>query len=181
MGKWFVLVLLCLLWIFSGGVLALWPPPAISWDAFINWLGMFSMIGGRFGVMGLTNGTETVIWLAIIAISALLVAFFVPRKPFLTGGILGVVGGGIAAFIQLYLGLQGEPSENQSWLTGVPLQIFDRDVQWSLTPFAGITRGLLIGIVATVFARFVPQPVQPTTEQDEQSTVQDELIYQESP
>lgn len=181
MGKWRVLVLLCLLWILSGGVLALWPPPSISWDAFINWLGMFSMIGGRFGAMGLTNGTETLIWSAIIAISALLVAFFAPRHPFFTGSLLGIVGGGIAAFLQLYLSLHGELSANQSWLVGVPLQIFERDVQLGLTPFAGITRGLLIGIVATIFARFVPQPVQPITEQDEQSTDQAGLIYQESP
>jgi len=153
-----------LLWITGGGALALWQPPAITWESLWDGARMLTMVGGRLGAAGLTNSSETAIWTGITALSALLLAWKLPSNHFATGFKIGALGGGIATFLQLLLAMHnGQLDTAHSWLTSVPLDLSAWSVQLGLTPVAGATRGLLLGAgaagLATLLAKFQPQVV----------------------
>ncbi len=144
------------LWITSGGALAVWTPPAITWDAILNQITMFTMVGGRLGTAGLTNNSETLIWAGVTGFSALLIAWTRQQHSFATGFTIGTIGGSIATLIQLLLnGQSTQLQDAQSWLTDVPLDLSAWSVQLGLTPIAGATHGLVLGAVAAGIAAFL--------------------------
>jgi hypothetical protein len=165
--NWFIILPLSVFWAMTGLSTAFLQLPSVH-----DW-GYWAVIIviGLLSVVGFSTGSEVIIWLVLIGLSALLLALFTERRWFGHGLLLGLIGGGIATFLQLtFLAQYSEIyPDGAAWLTKhVPIDIHERMTQIYVAIAVGLTRGVVLGLLTEIFAHFVERrkaQIKPMAEQ----------------
>lgn len=164
--NWFVILPLSLFWAMTGWSTTFLQLPTIDW----GYWGVIVVIG-VLSIFGFSTGPEMVIWVLLLCLSALLLAIFTHRRWFRHGFWVGLIGGGIAAYLQLtFLAQYSEIfPDGADWLTNhVPIDVHPFMTQIHIAVAVGLARGLLLGLLTAILARLVdrakpePQPVSET-------------------
>ncbi len=119
--NWFVILPLSLFWAMTGWSTTFLQLPTIDW----GYWGVIVVIG-VLSIFGFSTGPEMVIWVLLLCLSALLLAIFTHRRWFRHGFWVGLIGGGIAAYLQLtFLAQYSEIfPDGADWLTNhVPIDV----------------------------------------------------------
>lgn len=163
--NWFIILPLSVLWAMTGLGTAFLQIPSVDW----GYWGVIIVLG-LLSIVGFSTGAEMVIWSVLIGLSALLLALLTDRRWFRHGFWLGLIGGGIATFLQLtFLAQYSEIfPEGADWLTKhVPIDVHPLRTQIHIAIAVGVARGVILGLLTRIFAHFVDRrkaEIKPVTE-----------------
>jgi hypothetical protein len=151
--NWFIILPLSAIWAMTGlGTAFLQLPSVHDW----SYWGVVIVVG-LLSVLGFSTGSEMVIWVLLICLSAFLLALFTERKRFWNGFWLGLIGGAVATFLQLtFLAQYSELyPDGATWLTNhVPIDVHERMNQIYIAAAVGATRGVTLGLLTEILAGF---------------------------
>lgn len=128
----------------------------------MNWklvfgLSLFGMAMAIGTVFFIPSTIEPIFWIAVLFLSALLIAQKAPGRHFLHGLMTGIVNSVwvTAAHVLLFNRYLANHPREQAMMSSMPLPNSPRIMMTLVGPLIGVASGAIIGLLALVFARFV--------------------------
>ncbi|HXF04222.1 MAG TPA: hypothetical protein VNM72_02265 [Blastocatellia bacterium] len=128
----------------------------MNWKLIVSLSGLGVLMGGA-SVLGLTRGSEGVLWLVFAALATVVIVRKAQTRPLLHGFFVGLIGGGLAPVVQFlffstYLASNPEVAEQFS---RVPSGLGARYFVLVLAPVIGLVSGVALGLICWLGARLV--------------------------
>jgi Na+/serine symporter len=120
----------------------------MNWKLVVSLSGLGVLMGGA-SVLGLTRGSEGVLWLILAALATVVIVRKAQTRPLLHGFFVGFIGGGLAPVVQslffaTYLANNPEVAEPFS---RVPSGLGARYFVLILAPVIGLVSGVVLGLM----------------------------------
>lgn len=127
----------------------------MNWKTILllTFVGILIFIGSTFGLVG--SGKEWIYWIVLGIVSALVISRTCGSRLFMHGVITGLFTGIIGSVIQSVM-FDTYLMNNPSSLDGfkqIPVTMAPQYVILFSGPFFGIAYGILVGIIAIIFAK----------------------------
>lgn len=165
--NWFMITLLSFFWAAIGWGATQLQPSKGAGSVDLDYWAVIAVIGAM-AVLGFSP-SETVIWALLLLVCAIAIARFTYGRRFQHGFWVGLIGGAIAAYLQLAV-LARNPElspESNAWLTELPIEAKTWPNRLYIACATGFTRGLLLALLTWFVALFIGVTKPETTKTEE--------------